>query len=575
MHSPVAHHYMGMKTENLDLPKKPGVYLFYGKDGRTLYVGKATNLESRVRSYFSKNPDREMIPKLIKEAEKIDFIVTQNPSEALILERQLIRKHKPKYNSQLKDDKSYPFIALTSDDLPRIMYTRTPQENWKFWGPFPNAGDAKRVIKLIRRYFGIRDKRGNLPFGFIEDNGYGDYSKRIETVCRILNGNAGELIIELQNEMDKFSERLDFENAARTRDMIVTLQNTISQNIVSSRFYQDCDAVGFSSQGDRGCVVILHTKDGIIQAKESYPLIHKGDIVDSISLILSEHYGNCLPPKIILVPCPLGLEMNEWLTKRRKSKVEVRIPKRGNFSKLRIMADRNAEIQLNSKLWKNSGNLEAVAANDGASLIGIENLKHVVCFDMAQLMGNVRVGASIVFRDGRPSKKEYRTYRVKSEALDDISMMKEIVSRWIKNQNEWPDLILLDGGIAHLSIINKLIRDLGFEGKFKVAALAKREERLYTENENEYTLDRKGRIFIYARDEAHRFVNSFHSKRRNKIALGDPLEVIEGLGAKKIQSLLRYFGGKQGIMSANEEELVKVPGIGKNMARKITEFFKR
>ena len=224
---------------------------------------------------------------------------------------------------------------------------------------------------------------------------------------------------------------------------------------------------------------------------------------------------------------------------------------------------------------ENSGNLEAVAANDGASLIGIENLKHVVCFDMAQLMGNVRVGASIVFRDGRPSKKEYRTYRVKSDALDDISMMKEIVSRWIKNQNEWPDLILLDGGIAHLSIINKLIRDLGFKGKFKVAALAKREERLYTENENEYALDRKGRIFIYARDEAHRFVNSFHSKRRNKIALGDPLEVIEGLGAKKIQSLLRYFGGKQGIMSANEEELVKVPGIGKNMARKITEFFKR
>ena len=148
-------------------------------------------------------------------------------------------------------------------------FPRTPQENWKFWGPFPNAGDAKRVIKLIRRYFGIRDKRGNLPFGFIEDNGYGDYSKRIETVCRILNGNAGELIIELQNEMDKFSEGLDFENAARTRDMIVTLQNTISQNIVSSRFYQDCDAVGFSSQGDRGCVVILHTKDGIIQAKES------------------------------------------------------------------------------------------------------------------------------------------------------------------------------------------------------------------------------------------------------------------------------------------------------------------
>ena len=565
---------MGMKSENLDMPKKPGVYLFCRIDGRVLYVGKATNLESRVRSYFSKNPDREMIPKLIREAENIDFIITQNPSEALILERQLIRKHKPKYNSQLKDDKSYPFIALTSDDLPRIIYTRTPLENWKYWGPFPNVGDAKRVIKLIRRYFGIRDERGKLPFGFIEDEKYGGYSNRIETVCSILNGNAGKLIVELQNEMDNFSERLDYENAAKTRDLIVTLQNTITQNIVSSRFYQDCDAVGFSSQGDRGCVVILHAKDGIIQAKESYPIIHKGDIVDSISLILSEHYGNCKPPKIILVPCPLGLEMTEWLTEQRKSKVEVRIPRRGNFSKLRIMADRNAEVQLNSKLWKNSGNLENIAANDGASLIGIENLNHIVCFDMAQLMGNVRVGASVVFRNGRPSKKEYRTYRVKSQALDDISMMEEIVSRWMKKQEEWPDLILLDGGITHLSLIKQLVRNLGYDNNFKVAALAKREERLFTDDENEYVLDRKGRIFIYARDEAHRFVNSFHSKRRSKIALKDPLEAIEGLGAKKIQSLLRYFGGKQGIISANEDELAKVPGIGKNMARKITKFFK-
>jgi len=192
---------------------------------------------------------------------------------------------------------------------------------------------------------------------------------------------------------------------------------------------------------------------------------------------------------------------------------------------------------------------------------------------MAQLMGNVRVGASVVFRNGRPAKKEYRTYRVKSDAVDDLSMMEEIVRRWIKNQKEWPDLVLLDGGITHLSLIKNLIQNLELENNFKLAALAKREERLFTDDENEYVLDRKGRIFIYARDEAHRFVNSYHSKRRRKIALEDPLEGIEGLGAKKIQSLLRYFGGKKGIISANEGELLQVPGIGKNMARKIVEFF--
>ena len=564
---------MTLKSENLDLPRKPGVYLFCKGNGLVLYVGKATNLGTRVRSYFSKNPDREMIPKLIKEAVKIDFIVTQNPSEALILERQLIRKHKPKYNSQLKDDKSYPFIAISSDDFPRIMYTRTPEDDWIFWGPFPNAGDAKRLIKVLRRYFGIRDERNKLPFGFIENNEPGDYAKRIEVVRSVLNGNAGVLISELQKEMDQFSKRLDFENASKTRDMIITVQNTISQNIVSSRFYQDCDAIGFASHGDKGCVVIIHAKDGIIQGKENYALIHKGDIVDSVSLILSEHYGNCRPPKIILLPCPLGLEMNEWLSNKRKSIVEVRIPKRGSFAKLRIMADRNAEVQLKSKRWKDSGNLETVSANDGASLIGMDSLNHLVCFDMAQLMGNVRVGASVVFRNGRPSKKEYRTYRVKSDAVDDLSMMEEIVRRWIKNQKEWPDLVLLDGGITHLSLIKNLIQNMKLENNFKLAALAKREERLFTDDENEYVLDRKGRIFIYARDEAHRFVNSYHSKRRRRIALEDPLEGIEGLGAKKIQSLLRYFGGKKGIISANEGELLQVPGIGKNMARKIVEFF--
>ena len=233
----------------MDLPKEPGVYLFKRADDRVLYVGKATDLRSRVRSYFAKNPDREMIPRLLQESEKIDFIVTQKPTEALVLERELIRSNQPRYNSLLKDGKSFPFIALTGHEKPRIMFTRNPPKGSKFWGPFPDAGSARLVVKLLRRHFGIRDKTDKPPFGFIESED-DDYQERVMAAQSVLDGDAGVLIERLQSDMDQASERLDYERAARIRDMIGSVQSAKSENIVSSRFYQDSDAVGFATSGD-------------------------------------------------------------------------------------------------------------------------------------------------------------------------------------------------------------------------------------------------------------------------------------------------------------------------------------
>ena len=258
---------MGVKQGELELPAEPGVYLFKRADERVMYVGKATDLRSRVRSYFAKNPDREMIPRLIEEAEKVDFIVTQSPSEALVLERQLIRTHQPRYNSQLKDGKSFPFIAMTSDEKPRILYTRHPPEGAKIWGPFPDPGAVKLVIKLLRRHFGIHDKSAKAPFGFIETGGDEGYAERVRAAQSVLDGNATPLIESLQEEMDQASSRMDYERAALTRDMIVSVQTAMAENIVSSRFYQDCDAVGFGSHGDSGCLVILHAKEGMVQGQ--------------------------------------------------------------------------------------------------------------------------------------------------------------------------------------------------------------------------------------------------------------------------------------------------------------------
>ena len=557
---------MPVDPKTLHLPTQPGVYLFKTDKGRVLYVGKATHLKDRVRSYFAKNPDREMIPTLVAKADLVDCIVTSTPGEALILERQLIREHKPRYNSLLKDDKSYPFIAISTHEFPQILYTRHPPKDAKRWGPFPDAKAAKMVIKLLRRYFGIRDNRDNLPFGYVETE---DYANRVKAVVSILDGDANLLIKNLQEEMDAHSEKFRYEAAARSRDMIAAVQQTLAQQIIHSRFYQECDAIGFANQGDLGTVVLLSTENGSVVGQVQYPLMHRGDTSESVSRVLAEHYAQRKPPKTILVPSPIGEWMESWLTERRGSKVEVRNPQRGELTKLRRMADANAEAQLMRNQLKESGSLEQRAADDAAKVLGMDQLNLIVCFDMAQLQGKERVGASVCLRNGRPDKKAYRTYTVKDTAMDDVHMMRHVVERWLKRQEEWPDLLLIDGGIAHLNEIHALLSELNLVDQVPLAALAKREETIHRIGQDDLVLDRNGRALVFARDEAHRFVNNFHRKRRSRKDLEDPLEAIEGMGAKRLQALLRHFGGRRGIDHASPEDLAAVEGIGPALAERI------
>ena len=496
----------------------------------------------------------------------VDCIVTSTPGEALILERQLIREHKPQYNSLLKDDKSYPFIAISTHEFPRILYTRRPPKDAKRWGPFPDAKAAKMVIKLLRRYFGIRDDRDKLPFGYVESE---EYSKRVKAVVSILDGDANLLIKNLQEEMDRHSEKFRYEAAARSRDMIAAVQQTLAQQIIHSRFYQECDAIGFAHQGDFGTVVLLSTENGSVVGQVQYPLMHRGDISESVSRVLAEHYAQRKPPKTILVPSPVGDWMESWLSERRGSKVEVRNPQRGELTKLRRMADANAEAQLMRNQLKESGSLEQRAADEAAKVLGVSRLNHIVCFDMAQLQGKERVGASVCLRNGRPDKKAYRTYTVKDTAMDDVHMMRHVVERWLKRQEVWPDLLLIDGGVAHLNEIHALLLQHNLVDLVPLAALSKREETIHRIEREDLVLDRNGRALVFARDEAHRFVNNFHRKRRTRKDLEDPLEAIEGLGAKRLQALLRHFGGRRGIDHASPEDLAAVEGIGPALAERI------
>ena len=575
---------MAVDAASIDLPASPGVYLFKTNEGRVLYVGKATRLNERIRSYFATNPDRQMIPELVARADDVECIVTTTPQEALILERQLIREHKPRFNSMLKDDKSYPYLVLTNEEFPRIMYTRHPPKKAHRWGPFPNAGAAKQVMQLLRRHFGIRDCKELLPQGCLAMHiglctgpciDGTEYGEQVRAVKKILDGEATELLEELGEKMDQCSREMQFERAGYYRDLIRSIRTTIGQHVVSSKLYRDCDAIGFAEQGDLAALVVLHADDGVVKGQEVWPYVHRGDIGETVSRFIAEHYLHRRPPRLLLTPTPLLDGLQTWLDERRGSAVEVRTPMRGDMVTLRTLADQNAEIQVTRLANKSSGSLEQRAADEASTLLNMEQMNHVVCFDMAQLQGDERVGASVVMRNGRPAKKEYRTYIVKGDAMDDLRMMSEVVERWLKRQEEWPDLLLLDGGETHLKTIRAMLDEHGLHDRFELAALAKREETLHREGNDPIVLDRRGRIFVHARDEAHRFVNTFHRKRRKKNRLGDPLEDVLGLGAKKLQSLLRHFGGRQGINNASIEDLKTVPGIGPSLAERIHESLHR
>lgn len=559
-------------------PKKAGVYLFKTEQGRVLYVGKATRINERVRSYFSSNPDRKMITELVSKSDKIEYIITTSPKEALILERQLIKEHKPRFNSRLKDDKSYPYLILTDEEFPRIMYTRHPPKSRNKWGPFPNANAAKQVMQLLRKQFGIRDKdcKGKdgclaMHIGLckgpcLDPEGYDTI---VNVVTDVLDGKAGALIDELTKKMDQFSVDLEYEKAAKQRDLIRAVRITTSQHVVSSKVYRDCDAIGIASRGDLAAIVVLHADEGVVKGQEAWPIIHRGDIGETVSMFVSSHYQNRCPPRLLLTPTPLFEGAKEWLNGRRQSLVEVRTPSRGDLVTLQNLANQNAEAQLSKFLDKASGSLEQKAANDAAELLGMDKLNHIVCFDMAQLIGENRVGASVSFRNGRPEKKEYRRYTVKGEAIDDLRMMSEVVERWLKRQDEWPDLLLLDGGETHLNTIHQMLKENKVDDQFELAAIAKREETLFRLDMEPIILDRNGRVLVHARDEAHRFVNTFHRKQRNRNKIKDPLQDVLGLGAKKMQMLLRHFGGRKGVEHASIKDLQTVPGIGNSLAERI------
>lgn len=573
------------------LPDKPGCYLMKNSHQEIIYVGKAKVLRSRVRSYFSGSHDSKT-QRLVMEIEDFEYIVTQSALEALILECNLIKKYSPRYNVMLRDDKSYPYIKLTKETHPRLEVTRSVvKDGSKYFGPYPHAGAAQQTKKLLDRLFPLRKCR-NLPKRVclyyhlkqcvapcefeVTNEHYEEMSKKI---VRFLNGGISDVVKELQNKMEHAAEKLQFERAKEYRDLLRDVHTLMEkQNIVFSDFV-DRDIFGYAVNKGWMCVQVFFVRKGKLLERNVSVFPHYRDPQeDFLSYIAQFYFNSPVFPKEVLVP----LEVDKVLLTSLLQEVKVIIPQKGLKKNLVQMATENAEIALDEKFKLQERDEEKTthAIHQLAEALGIGIPHRIEAFDNSNIQGTDPVSAMVVYVDGKPYKKEYRKYRIRTvDSPDDYETMREVIrrryTRLLKENISMPDLILVDGGKGHVSTaVDVLENELGLfipiagmvkDQKHKTARL------IAGEFLQEVPLERNSQAFYLLQriqEEVHRFAIQFHRQTRSKSTLESVLDKIPGVGEKTRQRLYRHFGSLQNMKEADVEEY-KRAGIGEKLAELI------
>ena len=603
------------KLENI--PTNPGVYQYKDDEGRIIYVGKAKNLRNRVRSYFQKSRDLDAkTAALVAKIADVELIITDTEIESLILEANLIKKLKPRYNVVLKDDKSYPFIVVTKEPYPRIFVTRRIiQDGSKYFGPYTDVGAMRSALKLIRDVFRVRScnffldekaiakkkiricldyhiKKCDGPCeGLITEK---QYNGMIFQAQQVLKGKTEVLIKNLEREMHCYADDMKFEQAAEMRDKTYALKVYNSKQKVVDAELSDRDVVAIAVEGDDASGVIFKIREGKILGKQSYYLsnVEGKTEADIVEQLLERYYidADYVPDEIFL---PTEIE-NEgtfctWLTQRREGKVEIIVPKIGDKVRLIEMCATNAKLLLHELKLQKEKSKDVIPHSVIALQRDLRMKKpprRIECFDNSNLQGSDAVASMIVFIDGKPRKSEYRKFKIKTViGADDFASMKEVVMRRYKRvmeeETEFPDLIMVDGGKGQLSSAIEAVNELrianealekGGDGnkpgianrnqQIPIIGLAKRLEEIFLPNESEPILLPKSssglRLLQQIRDEAHRFAITFHRSLRAKRTLQTELDLIGGIGKKRARDLLSFFGSVQGIKFATEEQLAEI-----------------
>lgn len=586
------------------LSDKPGVYLMHDKDGKVIYVGKAVVLKNRVRSYFrnlaSHTPKvRAMVAKIAD----IETIVTSSEVEALILECNLIKKYRPRYNIMLKDDKSYPYLKVTlNEEFPRLYVTRRQmRDGAKYYGPYADAGAMHATVKLLRSMFPLRTcrtmnaerpclnyhiKRCLAPCaGLVSKEEYGNM---IKSVCMVLDGRTTELERDLKRRMQEAADNYAFEEAARLRDQLQAVMRLNEQQKAVTGQDSDMDIIGFAKDMTGICIQIFFVRKGKLLGRDNFFLQDDGESEQEVITAFVKQYYNeasYIPREIALPVLPDAEEqavIEQWLAEKAQRKAELVRPQRGVKKDLLQLANDNAVKLLEERLRKGQLSLknDVQAAEELQRALGLPDpLERMDCFDISHTQGSETVASMVVFRNGSISKKDYRRYKIVSAEgkPDDFKSMQEVVYRRYKDYEDLPSLVVIDGGKGQLSSALEVIRGLGLHD-LPVIGLAKREEEIFKEGQSEsILLDRDSaalHLIQRIRDEAHRFAITYHRKLRGKRNLVSVLDHVEGIGSKRRQELWKAFKTLDEMKAASVEELAAVESMNYAAAQKLYDFFR-
>lgn len=604
------------KLENL--PTNPGVYLMKNDQGEIIYVGKAINLRNRVRSYFRElKPEQAKTKALVRHIADLEYILADNELEALVLECNLIKKYRPKYNISLKDDKTYPYLKITNEDYPQVLITRkVSRDGARYFGPYPSVNELRNSLEMVRKIFPFRSCHQRV---FTNDRpclnahinmcyapcigriSKEDYNAMIDQIALFFEGKQDGLVKRLKQEMEQAAENLEFEQAARLRDQLQGIEQIMTQQKAVLGSDSDEDVIAMARGINQCCVQIFFVRGGKIVGRENYFLkgtddSSRGEVIASF---MKQFYLNCqFIPRNILLETELEEQevLEQWLTEKKESRVYLKVPKRGQAKDLVELVGRNALEVLNKQELEESYQEQRTtgALEQLQRALGLPELPHrMECYDISNTQGTDSVASMVVFVDGKPKKDQYRRFKIKTvEGADDYASLREVLLRRLthglaeqqdsdKDEGKFaafPDVIMMDGGRGQVNVALDVLRELQLD--IPVCGMVKdnkhRTRGLYYQNE-EIPLNEQAEPFLLItrmQDEAHRFAITYHRSLRGKRSLTSILDDIPGVGEKRKKNLLKHFGSFTKIREASAEELAEVEGVSQTVAEEIYSYLR-
>ena len=602
-----------LEEELKKLPDKPGVYIMHDKIGTIIYVGKAVSLKNRVRQYFRSSTNHSAkIKRMVSKIDYFEYIITDSELEALVLECNLIKEHSPKYNTMLKDDKTYPFIKITTGEhFPRVLFSRKiVHGTGKYYGPYTSAGAVKDTIELLCKLYKIRTCNRKLPAdqgrerpclnyhigqcsapcqGYINEE---DYRKSIESVMEFLDGDYSHILKSLTQQMQQASENMEFEEAAKYRDLIASVKQVAQKQKITMDDVTDRDVIAVACDGQDAVVQVFFVRSGKLLGRDHFHMsVAEGDTRGEIlSQFIKQYYGGTpYIPNVVMIQEEIEDSdvISQWLSGIKKRKVNIITPKKGDKEKLVELAYRNAQMVLiqDGEKIKREQQRTVGAMEEIAGWIHLSGVRRVEAYDISNTSGVESVGSMVVFQDGKPARNDYRKFKIKTvKGPDDYKSMKEVLTRRFKRALEssagfdiYPDLIMMDGGKGQVNIALEVLEELGLS--IPVCGMVKDDNHntrgLYYNNV-EIPVDKRSegfKLITRIQDEAHRFAIEYHRSLRSKAQVSSVLDGIDGVGPVRRKALMKHFMEIEKIRHASVEELMEATGINRGVAENIYNYF--